>query len=589
MGFLVSPGVEVNEIDLTDIVPAVSTSIGGYAGFFRWGPTGRLVTVGSEKELAQAFGTPTKGTGGEIERSFFTAASFLKYGNNLKISKAAVEDSTTAIPSDQIGASGALNHVDSTYKINGPEDLFGDLLDDLRTDDIRVTARYTGKIADGLTVLFITSTTSGAAKNSYGINLQYEPGSTDWALSLRKPLVGSEPNDEVAVVVIDSSGNFSGKAGTVLEQMEGLSMITNAKNQYGESNYWVDYVNSNSSYICGVPFTGDPVLEADWELPPVYTSLTGNLVSNYIAQLWGGVDGTGDGQDIVNALELFEDSETVDVNLLFAHSFSTVSPTETIDDEIVRIVSSRKDCMGFISAPLTMATMTSNAAKKEELLDKFSGINSNSYLVFDSSPAYVYNRYSDSYLWIPLSGHMAGLCASTDEVADPWFSPAGFNRGNLLGVTKLAYNPTQADRDDIYQQRINPVVSFPGRGIVLYGDRTGLAKPSAFDRINVRRLFITLEKAISTAAKFQLFELNDEFTRASFRNAVEPYLRGIQGRRGITDFRVVCDGRNNTGEVIDSNRFVADIYIKPARSINFITLNFIATRTGVAFEELIGQ
>jgi phage tail sheath protein FI len=184
---------------------------------------------------------------------------------------------------------------------------------------------------------------------------------------------------------------------------------------------------------------------------------------------------------------------------------------------------------------------------------------------------------------------MAGLCASTDEVADPWFSPAGFNRGNLLGVTKLAYNPTQADRDDIYQQRINPVVSFPGRGIVLYGDRTGLAKPSAFDRINVRRLFITLEKAISTAAKFQLFELNDEFTRASFRNAVEPYLRGIQGRRGITDFRVVCDGRNNTGEVIDSNRFVADIYIKPARSINFITLNFIATRTGVAFEELIGQ
>ncbi len=201
----------------------------------------------------------------------------------------------------------------------------------------------------------------------------------------------------------------------------------------------------------------------------------------------------------------------------------------------------------------------------------------------------VTEKYNDVYRWIPASGHVAGLCAYTDNVADAWFSPAGFNRGQLLGVTKIAFNPKQADRDTLYKARINPIVSFPGQGTVLYGDKTALAKPSAFDRINVRRLFITLEKSISTAAKFQLFELNDEFTRAMFRNMVEPFLRDVQGRRGITDFKVVCDETNNTGDVIDRNEFRADIYIKPARSINFITLNFIATRTGVEFSELTGS
>ena len=201
----------------------------------------------------------------------------------------------------------------------------------------------------------------------------------------------------------------------------------------------------------------------------------------------------------------------------------------------------------------------------------------------------MYNKYADNYVWIPACGHMAGLCANTDTVSEPWFSPAGYNRGNLLGVTKLAFNPKQADRDTIYKARINPIVSFPGQGILLFGDKTAQAKPSAFDRINVRRLFITLEKAVATAAKYQLFELNDEFTRAMFRNMAEPFLREVKGRRGVTDFLVICDETNNTGEVIDTNRFVADIYIKPARSINFITLNFIATRTGVQFSEIVGQ
>ena len=200
----------------------------------------------------------------------------------------------------------------------------------------------------------------------------------------------------------------------------------------------------------------------------------------------------------------------------------------------------------------------------------------------------MYDKYNDVYRFVPLNGATAGLCANTDQVADAWFSPAGYSRGSVRGAIKLSFNPDQADRDILYRARVNPVVNFPGQGVTLFGDKTAQSKPSAFDRINVRRLFITLEKAVSTAAKFQLFEFNDEFTRAQFRNLVEPFLRDIQGRRGITDFTVVCDDSNNTGDVIDRNEFRADIFVKPARSINFIQLNFIATRTGVAFSEVAG-
>jgi phage tail sheath protein FI len=217
------------------------------------------------------------------------------------------------------------------------------------------------------------------------------------------------------------------------------------------------------------------------------------------------------------------------------------------------------------------------------------GLPSTSYAVIDSGYKYMYDRYNDVYRFVPLNGDIAGLCARTDTIADPFFSPAGYNRGQIRGAVKLAFNPNQAQRDELYKSRINPVVAFPGQGTVLFGDKTAQSKPSAFDRINVRRLFITLEKAISTAAKFQLFEFNDEFTRAQFRNLVEPFLRDIQGRRGLTDFSVVCDDTNNTGDVIDRNEFRADIFIKPARSINFIQLNFVATRTGVAFSEVAGS
>ena len=241
--------------------------------------------------------------------------------------------------------------------------------------------------------------------------------------------------------------------------------------------------------------------------------------------------------------------------------------------------------MAFISPPVAVSR---GANPGDAIVTWVSTLTSTSYAACDSTALYVYDKYNDVYRWIGAGGHQAGLCANTDNVADAWFSPAGVNRGQLLGVTKLAYNPSKADRDSLYKARVNPIVSLPGQGTVLFGDKTLLSRPSAFDRINVRRLFITLEKAISTAAEAQLFEFNDEFTRAQFRNLVEPFLRDIKGRRGVTDFAVVCDQTNNTSQVIDSNRFVADIFIKPARSINFITLNFVATRTGVDFSEISG-
>ena len=290
----------------------------------------------------------------------------------------------------------------------------------------------------------------------------------------------------------------------------------------------------------------------------------------------------------------FKDVETVDVNLILGGKGggdgNTASTQDTHVTMLTALVEDRKDCVAFVSPyrAATVGVSSSNTAT-ENVVEAFDLCPSSSYVVFDSGYKYMYDKYNDVYRYVPMNGDTAGLCAYTDNVADPWFSPAGLNRGNVRGAIKLSYSPKKSERDQLYRARVNPVVDFPGQGVVLFGDKTALSKPSAFDRINVRRLFLVLEKAIATAAKFQLFEFNDEFTRASFRNLVEPFLRDVQGRRGIFDFRVVADDTNNTGEVIDRNEFIGDIYIKPARSINFITLNFVAVRTGVEFEEVVGK
>ena len=362
-----------------------------------------------------------------------------------------------------------------------------------------------------------------------------------------------------------------------------------AKTAQGGSNYYPDVLFRQSSFIY---WTDHISAGSNWGTDT--TSAYTNVVPVDSGTLTGGTDdyAVTNGEHIT-AYDEFADTESLDINLVLAGPSSGVADTAAAMDThgtmITDLVETRKDCVGFIS-PYRAATVnvSSSVTQTANVINGFDLLPSSSYIVYDSGYKYMYDKYNDVYRYCPLNGDIAGLCANADKVADPWFSPAGLNRGHIRGAIKLSYNPKNSERDQLYRARINPVTNFPGQGVLLFGDKTALTKPSAFDRINVRRLFLVLEKAIAIASKYQLFEFNDEFTRAQFRNMVEPFLRDVQGRRGIFDFKVVCDASNNTGEVIDRNEFIGDIYIKPARSINFITLNFIATRTGVAFSEVGG-
>ena len=562
MAFQVSPGVEIIEIDATNAVPAVSTSIGGFAGAFNWGPVGEIVTIGSENELVEKFGSPDDNTA----KYFLVAASFLKYGNALKVVRAA----SGHVNATSDGSTGQLIKNEDDYDSN------------YSTGSLSVgnwTAKHPGVLGNSLKVSMITQGITSFSSWTYASSFDSAPGTSDYASGLGK----TSANDELHIAIIDEDGAISGTPGTILETFGFLSQASDAKKSDGTSNYYKDVINSQSSYVWWTDH--DSSLSDAGETIAANTSFTTNSAA--IEDSFGG--GTDDNSptvgEIALAYDLLEDAETVDVNLLFATP--DANGAEDIAEDLISIASTRKDCMAFVSPPLEDTVGSSTpAADVKAFAD---GLTSTSYASCDSTALYVYDKYNDVYRWIGAAGHQAGLCANTDSVADAWFSPAGVNRGQLLGVTKLAFNPKKADRDTLYKARVNPIVSLPGQGTLLFGDKTLLSRPSAFDRINVRRLFIVLEKAISTAAKAQLFEFNDEFTRAQFRNLLEPFLRDVKGRRGLTDFLVVCDETNNTGQVIDTNRFVADIFIKPARSINFITLNFIATRSGVEFSEIAGS
>lgn len=477
------------------------------------------------------------------------------------------------------------------------------------------TGMYLGSTT-GPTILSITSgrflvmSAVPAAAYAAGTTLTFYSSGTAFTIS-QPTLSGFDENitltftscDEVHVLVVDKGGLFSGVKGTVLERYPGLSLHLDAKKADGQRNYYRDVINKNSSYIYALNVPGgfgsaaganfSTTETASIELPaPGATGAGGGAANEYLLTA-GGDTGIDAGSALLaSEYDLFRDAETVDVNFLFTTLVGDTAASNS-ENELIAIAHARRDVVSFISAPIGIGQLTSDSAKlnlitKADGTAKFDKIARSSYVVLDSSPLYVYNKYQDNYIWISAAGHIAGLCAYTDSISEPWFSPAGYTRGQLLGVTKLGFNPNQAARDTLYKYGVNPIVTFPGQGTILFGDKTSQVKASAFDRISVRRLFITLEKACSKAAKSQLFELNDEFTRAMFRNMIEPYLRDIKSRRGLTDFYVICDARNNTSEVIDSNRFVADIYIKPTHSINFITLNFIATRTGVSFNETIG-
>lgn len=402
-------------------------------------------------------------------------------------------------------------------------------------------------------------------------------------------------NDELHIVVVDNRGDFTGTPGTILEVYKQLSRASDAKNNDNSSSYYKDVINQSSGYIWWAADRATSVSNTAVNL----TSATSTSPGNY--QLRLGANGYDEANvalsTVATAFDLFVSPEDIDISLLMQgkpRGGTTVQGGETITNYqlgnyiIDNICEVRKDCVAFISPDKTKV-LNNYGNEAVSLVNWRNAIHSTSYAVIDSGYKYQYDRYNDVYRWIPLNGDMAGLCARTDITNDAWWSPAGFNRGQIKNVVKLAFNPRKAERDVIYPNGINPVVTFPGQGTILFGDKTLLAKPSAFDRINVRRLFIVLEKAISTAAKYSLFEFNDSFTRAQFKNLIVPYLRTVQGRRGITDFLVVCDETNNTPQIIDTNQFIGDIYIKPARSINFIQLNFVAVGTGVQFSEVVGN
>jgi len=396
-------------------------------------------------------------------------------------------------------------------------------------------------------------------------------------------------NDEIAFAIIDEDGAISGAPNTVLETFVG-SKASNALLADGTNNYYANVLQA-SQYTRWLKHPtasgGDLDIGATFDSVPVASGLGDfdTLSANVYASLGGGTDPVPTEGDIMTAYDLFADTDNVDVSLLLQGGNNT-----NVAKYIIDLADARKDCVAFVSPELADVKDKTPTEAYENVIDfKKNVLNKNtSYAMLDSGWKYQYDKYYDTYRWLPLNADMAGLCARTDVLDEPWFSPAGYNRGQIRNVIKLAFNPTKALRDGLYSNSINPVISQPGQGTLLFGDKTLLSKPSAFDRINVRRLFIVLEKAIATAAKYSLFEFNDAFTRSQFRSMVEPFLRDVQSRRGITDFLVKCDESNNTSEVIDSNRFVADIFVKPARSINFIQLNFIATKTGVSFTEVGG-
>jgi len=683
MAFQISPGVQVKEVDLSTIIPAVATTEGAFVGTFSWGPVDQIALINSQTSLVSRFGKPTS----ENFTHWFTASNFLDYGNSLKIIR--VVDSDTAVNSSSSGGTiliknesnyentpinsgghwiakypgamgnalrvsicdsvaGQFSNTLSGFSANvvqgerevtfiegsthSNEFAVGDIIsfvatEDAPEDDFAATVDSDGRT--GLSAILPSGTYKIVSKPATGgntitvdrdfpvgaenmlisrkwefyDNFDVAPGTSEYADSRSASL------DEFHIAISDRTGQITGVKGTVLEVFSNVSKAADAKNSDGTTNYYKDIINNQSQWIwAGEDITGTSVSSdvankyalGDTIVPGQVKSFVQisefNLNSEGIIPLVSDLRGGANGNATTPGpfqlgYDMFNNPEEIDISLVLCGPHDGTISRYIIDN----LVESRKDCVAFLSPQQTdcvnvpnLDTVTTNIKNYRNTTDGING-RSSSYAVMDSGWKYQYDKFNDVYRWVPLNADIAGLCVNTDNVRDPWFSPAGLNRGQLKNVVKLAWNPRRTHRDELYKNGINPVVTLPGQGTVLFGDKTLQSKPSAFDRINVRRLFIVLEKAIATAAKYTLFEFNDEFTRAQFRNLVEPFLRDVQGRRGIYDFRVVCDTTNNTPEVIDRNEFVGDIYIKPARSINFITLNFIATRTGVDFDEIVGQ
>ena len=690
MPFQVSPGVNVSEIDLTTVVPAVSTTEGALAGVFRWGPAETRVLVDSEAVLAARFGKPTNLNA----ETFFTGANFLSYGNKLYVARTidtttynAVANTSTIDSiatfvvknSDHYDTIASFADTDGLYIAKYPGALgnslrvsvcdsitaFGSSADianngaqaHINTSSnvafvvgstsavVTVGVGVSGTVAEcnthalslansltvgdyiqagnstlGIQQLKVTAVSAVVTANSTGGSTSNTQASftitteNSFALAanvnsntfIRKweyynfvnkaPTISayqksfganSDVVDELHVVVADQNGQFTGVPGSVLEVFSSLSRGTDSKTEDGATNYYKTVINDTSNYLW---WANDRAGAGSANSAAIVTGTNSTpLTLNFALGTDSGDENSISLAKVIAGYDMFASAEDVDVSLILTGTNRGGTHGEQLANYIIdNVAEKRKDCVVFVSPQ--KADVVNNAGDEGTDTIEFRNVlRSTSYAVLDSGYKYQYDKYNDIYRWTPLNGDTAGLCVRTDSLRDAWFSPAGFNRGQIKNIVKLAYNPRAADRDQLYKAGVNPVVTFPGQGTILYGDKTLLAKPSAFDRINVRRLFIVLEKAIATATKFTLFEFNDDFTRSQFRNLVEPFLRDVQGRRGIYDFKVVCDTTNNTGEVIDRNEFIGDIYIKPAKSINYIQLNFVAVRTGVEFSEVVGK
>ena len=634
MASQVSPGVVIRERDFSNAVVVGATAIrGAIASSFRTGPVGKIVNIGSERELIDVFGTPSEANAGD----WLVAAEFLRYGGQLAVVRA-----TTGVSNATESGSGVLI---------GDNDAF-----DAGVTSEKFAARYAGADGNNLRVVIVDRGADYViAKTGHGLSVGgtytddsavghevYEvinpnsfsivkgsavptPAAGDTATvwdynsqaidttGLTYKAIGPRPgtsayaaerflsNDEVHVAVVDTATN------TIVERLTYLTKLTDGKTPEGASSYWKDYVNQYSRYIyAGASLAADDttaVGEDPGETAASYgaTNASPLALSRILSTAGGALTGGADDYaytagEIQAAYDEFLDTEQTTVDfVLMGGNAANENDTVSKAQAVAAIANSRKDCVAFLSPWTGTQVATSGgsaltpALQLSNTIAFFDNISSSSYVVLDSGVKYTYDRFNDKYRYVGCNGDVAGVCVSTSSILDDWFSPAGLNRGGIQNVVKLAFNPNKAQRDDLYTNRVNPIVSMVGSGPVLFGDKTALASPSAFDRINVRRLFLNVEKRAKGLAEGVLFEQNDSTTRGAFAASMTSYLAEVQARRGVTDFLVVCDDTNNTPEVIDRNEFVAELYLKPTRSINYVTVTVTATKTGVSFAEVIGR
>jgi hypothetical protein len=675
--FRLSPGVNVSEIDAATGIPAVSTTQAGFAGVFRWGPVAQRTLVTSEPDLVTKFHKPTNLNA----ETWFTAANFLGYGNQLQVVRAESGTSAMAVFSGTTAPNAATqtiknrDHYDSgavtfsanvAYVAKYPGELgnslrvsvcdsaaaYNSLVDIVANSSIAATSNVSISVGSSVATVSvgfsgtgnsaIANTQAFAIKDAIQVGDNIKVGNSTigeqflqvasvgsvsgnstiftFSFNLSEPyrlrenwasttldrywefhnVVTAAPGtsdyveafgntaavDEVHLVVVDENGAFSGVPGSILEVYNGLSRATNAKTENGAVNYYKEVLNTNSQYIW---WANDATIAPS---APAATVASASSLSPTNYSMVGGTDGPGETGvplgSLAAAYDLLGDADDVDISLVIAGKARESDGATLVNYIIDNVSEKRRDCVAFASPPKEMV-VNNTGNEVTNVVNFANDLRATSYGFLDSGYKYQYDKYNDIYRWVPLNGDIAGLCVRTDRSNDPWFSPAGYNRGRIRNVTKLAWNPSEAARELLSKASVNAVIKEEGEGFILFDDRTLLKKNSPFRALGVRRLFIILQKAIATDAKYTLFEFNDDFTRAQFRNRTIPYLRDIQGRRGILSFEVVCDETNNTDEVIDREEFVGDIYIRPNRSIRGIQLNFVAVRGSVRFDEIVGQ